>query len=108
MVGFLVAASTEITFGEALGNMIVGILIVFLALLFLCGVISLFKFIGSSQKKPAEVKKPEAPAVKQAAPEPVDDGLVGGEKGEVVAAILAAVAQKAGPNAVVTSITRVE
>ena len=107
---FAIAAS-DIGIPEALGNMIVGFGVVFVVLLFLCGVISLFKFIGkldkSSQKAKAPVKTPAkaAPAPAKAAA-PAKPAGVGGEDGAVVAAILAAVAQQCGPNAKVTSITR--
>ena len=107
---FTIAAS-DISIGEALGNMIVGFGVVFVVLLFLCGVISLFKFVGkldkSSQKAKAPVKTPAkaAPAPAKAAA-PAKPAGVGGEDGAVVAAILAAVAQQCGPNAKVTSITR--
>ena len=109
-MNFLIAlaAGSGITIGEALGNMIVGFGIVFLSLLFLCGVIYLFKFIGKldkTAKKPAaqtapEKKAPEAPAA------PAKPEGIGGEDGAVIAAIIGAVMQHCGPNAVVTSITR--
>ena len=107
---FAIAAS-DIGMGEAFGNMIVGFGVVFLVLLFLSGVISLFKYIGkldkSSQKAKAPVKTPakEAAAPAKAAAPAAPKG-VGGEDGAVVAAILAAVAQQCGPNAKVTSITK--
>lgn len=104
---FAIAAS-DISMGEAAGNMIVGFGVVFIVLLFLSGVISLFKQIGkldkSSQKAKAPVKTPEKSAAKAAAPAAPKG--VGGEDGAVVAAILAAVAQQCGPNAKVTSITK--
>ena len=106
---FAIAAS-DISIGEALGNMIVGFGVVFVVLLFLCGVISLFKFIGkldkSSQKAKAPVKTPAMAAPAPAKAAPAKPAGVGGEDGAVVAAILAAVAQQCGPNAKVTSITR--
>lgn len=106
---FAIAAS-DISIGEALGNMIVGFGVVFVVLLFLCGVISLFKFIGkldkSSQKAKAPVKTPAKAAPAPAKAAPAKPAGVGGEDGAVVAAILAAVAQQCGPNAKVTSITR--
>ena len=90
--------------------MIVGFGVVFVVLLFLCGVISLFKFIGkldkSSQKAKAPVKTPAKAAPAPAKAAPAKPAGVGGEDGAVVAAILAAVAQQCGPNAKVTSITR--
>ena len=100
-----VAAASDISIGEALGNMVVGLGVVFAALLFLCGIISLFKFIAkwdkSSAKAPAKAPvKAAAPAVK-AAPKK-EDGI----DGAVLAVILAAVAEKCGPNARVTSIQK--
>ena len=104
MLNFVVAAS-DISIGEALGNMVVGLGVVFAALLFLCGIISLFKFIAkwdkSSAKAPAKAPvKAAAPAVK-AAPKK-EEGI----DGAVLAVILAAVAEKCGPNARVTSIQK--
>ena len=107
----LVASAAEkIGYGEALGNMIVGLGVVFGALLFLCGIISLFKFIGkldkSSKKAPAKAPvKAAAPAPAKAAAPAAPKG-VGGEDPAVIAAILGAVAQQCGPNATVTSISR--
>ncbi|MBO4872816.1 MAG: OadG family protein [Lachnospiraceae bacterium] len=106
MLNFVVAAS-DISIGEALGNMVVGLGVVFAALLFLCGIISLFKFIAkwdkSSSKAPAKAPvkaAPAAPAVK-AAPK-AEEGI----DGTVLAVILAAVAEKCGPNARITSIQK--
>ena len=105
-MSYLIAlAGSDITVGEALGNMIVGFGIVFLALLFLCGVISLFKYVGKldkSGKKPAA----KAPVKTPAKAAPAKPAGVGGEDGAVVAAILAAVAQQCGPSAQVKSISR--
>lgn len=103
---FFIAAASDIGIGEALGNMVVGLGVVFLALIFLSGIISLFKLIGkadhkaapAAQAKPAVKAAPAAPAV--AAPK--EDAI----DGAVIAAILAAVAQKCGPNARVTSIEK--
>ena len=99
-----VAAASDISIGEALGNMVVGLGVVFAALLFLCGIISLFKFIAkwdkSSAKAPAKAPVKAAPAVK-AAPKK-EEGI----DGAVLAVILAAVAEKCGPNARVTSIQK--
>ena len=105
MLNFVVAAS-DISVGEALGNMVVGLGVVFAALLFLSGIISLFKYVSkwdkSSAKAPAKapVKAAAAPAVK-AAPKK-EEGI----DGPVLAAILAAVAEKCGPNARITSIQK--
>ena len=106
MLNFVVAAS-DISLIEALGNMVVGLGVVFAALLFLSGVISRFKFISkwdkSAQKAPAKAPvkaAPAAPAVK-AAPKK-DEGI----DGAVLAVILAAVAEKCGPNARITSIQK--
>ena len=101
---FYIAAASDIGFGEALANMVVGLLVVFLALLFLCGIISLFKMLGksgSAQPVPAKAPVKAAPAAPAAAA-PKEESI----DGAVVAAILAAVAQKCGPNARVTSIEK--
>ena len=101
---FYIAAASDISFGEALANMIVGLGVVFMALLFLCGIISMFKTLGKSgSAQPAPEKAPvkaapAAPAVTAPKEEVID--------GAVIAAILAAVAQKCGPNARVTSIEK--
>ena len=100
-----IAAASDISIGEALGNMVVGLGVVFLALIFLSGIISLFKLIGKAEKKPAAA--PAKPAVKAApaapaAATPKEDAV----DGAVVAAILAAVAQKCGPSARVVSIEK--
>lgn len=101
MYRFLVAAS-DIGLGEALGNLVVGLGVVFAALLFLCGIISLFKFLSkpaAAAPAKAPVKAaPAAPAVAAPKEEAID--------GAVVAAILAAVAQKCGPGARVVSIEK--
>ncbi|MBO4838434.1 MAG: OadG family protein [Lachnospiraceae bacterium] len=100
-----IAAANDIRIGEALGNMVVGLGVVFLALLFLCGIISLFKFLGKAEKKaaPAAQAKPAVKAAAPAAPAaPKEDAV----DGAVVAAILAAVAQKCGPGARVVSIEK--
>jgi len=108
MLKFLVAAS-DISIGEALGNMVVGLGVVFAALLFLCGIISLFKYVSkldkSSAKAPAKAPvKAAAPAAPvKAAPAPEK---AAGVDGAIVAVILAAVAEKCGPNAQVTSIQK--
>ena len=105
-MGFYIAAASDIKFGEALANMVVGLLVVFLALLFLCGIISLFKLLGKNgsgkeQAVPAKAPVKAAPAAPAAAA-PKEESI----DGAVVAAILAAVAQKCGPNARVTSIEK--
>lgn len=103
---YFIAAASDIQIGEALGNLVVGLGVVFLALLFLSGIISLFKFIGKGSKN--AVKEAPGKAAVKAAPAaaavsaPKEDTV----DGAVVAAILAAVAQKCGPNARVTSIEK--
>ena len=94
-----IAAASDISIGEALGNMVVGLGVVFLALLFLSGIISLFKLIGKADKKPAAPAKPAVKAAPAAPAAPKADVV----DGAVVAAILAAVAQKCGPGARVVS-----
>ncbi len=56
-----------ITFGEALTNMIIGLLVVFIALAFLCFVISLF---GVFRKRSDKAAAKKAAAAKAAKPEP--------------------------------------
>ena len=104
MIRFLVAAS-DILLGDALGNMAAGLGVVFLALLFLCGIISLFKFLSKNDQKTVKAAAPApavkaAPAQKPAAP---DENAL---DGAVLAVILAAVAEKCGPNARVTAIEK--
>ena len=100
---FLVAA-TDINYGEALGNMIVGFLVVFFALLFLSGVISLFKYLGKADKSSQKAPVKAAPAKAAAPAAPAKPAS--GEDDVTIAVILAAVAQHCGPNAKVTSIER--
>ncbi len=99
-----IAAASDITIGEALGNMVVGLGVVFLALIFLSGIISLFKFIGKADHSKAAAPAQAKPAVKAAAAPaaPKEDAV----DGAVIAAILAAVAQKCGPSARVVSIEK--
>ncbi len=102
----LAAAAEELTVGDALKNVVVGLLVVFVVLLFLCGIISLFKSLGKLDKSG---KKAEKIPVKTAPPvEEVKADTVGGEDNAVVAVILAAVAETCGPNARVTSIRKAE
>ena len=107
MLNFVVAAS-DISIGEALGNMVVGLGVVFAALLFLCGIISLFKFISKWDKSAAKAAPAKAPvkaaqAAPAVAPAPKKEE---GIDGAVLAVILAAVAEKCGPNARITSIQK--
>ena len=104
---FLTAAS-DISIGEALGNMVVGLGVVFLALLFLCGIISLFKVISKLDKSSAKAAPAKAPvkAAPAAAPVKAAPEQAAGVDGAIVAVILAAVAEKCGPNARVTSIQK--
>ena len=105
MLKFVVAAS-DISIGEALGNMVVGLGVVFAALLFLCGIISLFKFISkwdkSAAKAPAKAPVKAAPAAPAKAPQADPNAI----DGTTLAVILAAVAEKCGPNARITSIQK--
>ena len=59
MIPFI--AASDIKLGEALGNMVVGLGVVFLALLFLCGIISLFKLISKLDKSSAKAAPAKAP-----------------------------------------------
>ena len=61
----LAAAAEELTVGDALKNVVVGLLVVFVVLLFLCGIISLFKSLGKLDKSG---KKAEKIPVKTAPP----------------------------------------
>ena len=63
-------ASIEDAMAEATGNTVIGITVVFLALLFISFVISLFKYINKFEQKLADKKAGKAPAPK-AEPAPV-------------------------------------
>ena len=102
----LAAAEETLTVGDALRNVVVGLLVVFVVLLFLCGIISMFKRMGGPDKAD---KKAEKVPVRTAPPaEEVKADTVGGEDNAVVAVILAAVAETCGPGARVTSIRKAE
>ena len=63
-------ASIEDAMAEAAVNTVIGITVVFAALLFICFVISLFKYINKFEQKLADKKAGKAPAPK-AEPAPV-------------------------------------
>lgn len=104
---------------EGLMNMVVGLGVVFIVLIFLSFVISLFKFINKLDKPKAKepVAAPAgapAPAAAPVAAVPAGPGTMAGAKvaiadeveGPVAAAILAAVAESCGGNFKVTSIKK--
>ena len=105
----LLSASAEgaLPMEEALPNMIVGFLVVFAVLLFLCGVIFLFTKLGNRRDAAKEAEKIPVKAVPAEA-ESVKEDTVGGEDNAVVAVILAAVAETCGPGARVTSIRKAD
>ncbi len=84
----------QYTFGELMGqagmNTVMGVGIVFLMLLFLSGVISLFKFIGKATEGKNKTEAPKAAAPAPAAVPVVEENLV--DDGELVAVIAAAIA----------------
>ena len=120
----LANAPTDVSLGEAmqegLMNMAVGLGTVFVVLIFLTFVISLFKFVNKFDKPKAKetVAAPAnapAPAPVQAAPAaPAGPGTMANAQvavadeveGPVAAAILAAVAETCGGNFQVTSIKK--
>lgn len=114
-----VTASIGSNIMSGLQNMIVGLLVVFVVLVFLSLVISCFKFVNKLEKpkeQPA-AKKPAAPAPAAApvpAPVPVGPGTMAASsvtftdevESSVAAVILAAVAETCGGNFTVKSIKK--
>ena len=112
------AADVGANIAEGLKNMVVGLGVVFVVLIFLMFVISLFKFVNKldkpKEKAPAAAPAPAAaaPVVRAAAPAgpgtmanasvSVEDEV----EGPVAAAILAAVAEECGGNFKVKSIKK--
>ena len=87
-------ASIEDAMAEATVNTIIGITVVFLALLFISFVISLFKYINKFEQKLAEKKAGKAPAPKaEPAPAPAPVAEVAPEMDdlELIAVITAAI-----------------
>ena len=113
-----VTEQSSITIGKGLQDTLVGLGVVFCALIFLSFVISLFKHIGKFGKTKAPEAKPAAPApAAPAAPAPAvaaGPGTMVNAKvqvaeeveGPVAAAILAAVAETCGGDFSVTSIKK--
>ena len=116
------SAVEEVSLGEAvtegLMNMVVGLGVVFIVLIFLSFVISLFKYINKLDKPKAKTEPVVAP-VGAPAPAPVTavpagPGTMANAKvaiadeveGPVAAVILAAVAESCGGNFKVTSIKK--
>ena len=120
----LANASADVSLGEAmqegLMNMIVGLGTVFIVLIFLTFVISLFKYVNKLERAKAPEKPVEtpasapAPAAAPAPAVPAGPGTMGNAKvaiadeveGPVAAAILAAVADTCGGDFQVTSIQK--
>lgn len=86
-------ASIEDAMAEAAVNTIIGISVVFLALLFISFVISLFKYINKFEQKLADKKAGKAaPAPQQApAPAPVVEAAPETDDLELIAVITAAI-----------------
>ena len=86
-------ASIEDAMAEATINTIIGITVVFLALLFISFVISLFKYINKFEQKLADKKAGKAaPAPQQApAPAPVIEAAPETDDLELIAVITAAI-----------------
>lgn len=86
-------ASIEDAMAEATVNTIIGITVVFLALLFISFVISLFKYINKFEQKLADKKAGKAaPAPQQApAPAPVVEAAPETDDLELIAVITAAI-----------------
>lgn len=119
----LANASADVSLGEAmqegLMNMVVGLGTVFIVLIFLTFVISLFRYVNKLERPKAQ-EKPVAAPVSAPAPAaapaaaPVGPGTMGSAKvsiadeveGPVAAAILAAVADTCGGEFQVTSIKK--
>lgn len=111
--------NTQYSLGEKMAqagvNTITGILIVFLILLFLAFLISLFKYVNPDARRPKKAAPaPAAPAPKKAAPAPVVETVdVASDDEEIIAVIAAAIAAAeadgtaTGDSYVVRSIKRV-
>ena len=87
-------ASIEDAMAEATVNTIIGITVVFLALLFISFVISLFKYINKFEQKLVEKKAGKAPAPKAEpapAPAPVAEAAPEMDDLELIAVITAAI-----------------
>ena len=86
-------ASIEDAMAEAAVNTVIGITVVFLALLFISFVISLFKYINKFEQKLADKKAGKAaPAPQQApAPAPVVEATPETDDLELIAVITAAI-----------------
>ena len=87
-------ASIEDAMAEATVNTIIGITVVFLALLFISFVISLFKYINKFEQKLAEKKAGKAPAPKKEptpAPAPIVEAAPEMDDLELIAVITAAI-----------------
>ena len=86
-------ASIEDAMAEAAVNTVIGISVVFLALLFICFIISLFKYINKFEQMVANKKAGKAaPASQQApAPAPVAEAVPETDDLELIAVITAAI-----------------
>ncbi|MGI6117873.1 MAG: OadG family protein [Bilifractor sp.] len=78
---------------QAGSNMLVGLILVFVVLIFLAFVISLFKYVGKGKTKEEEPVKRAAPSPAPAAPAPEKQAVpASGKEEEIAAAIAAAIA----------------
>ncbi|MBO5354223.1 MAG: OadG family protein [Lachnospiraceae bacterium] len=88
-------ASIEDAMAEATTNTIIGITVVFAALLFICFVISLFKYVNLFEQKLAAKKAAQSPAPKAVQPDPVSVSVAEPEPEmddlELIAVITAAI-----------------
>ena len=100
-----VLSAAGIPLSEALVNSLVGFGIVFLTLLFLSGVISLFRFVGKCGQKTNETA---AEKTVKAAPTEKENKPTADPDESVIAVIMAAAAEKCGADAHVVSITKSE
>ncbi len=113
------AMNTQYSMGEKMAqagvNFVAGILIVFVILLFLAFLISLFKYVNPQErkKKSAAPAPAAAPAPKKAAPAPVETPAAASDDEELIAVMAAAIAAAeadetlTGDSYVVRSIRRV-
>ena len=107
------AADVGANIAEGLKNMVVGLGVVFVVLIFLMFVISLFKFVNKLDKPKEKAPAAAAPAPARAAV-PAGPGTMANAsvsiadevEGPVAAAVLAAVAEECGGNFKVTSIKK--
>ena len=108
------AADVGANIAEGLKNMVVGLGVVFVVLIFLMFVISLFKFVNKLDKPKEKAPAPAAAPAPARAAVPAGPGTMANAsvsiadevEGPVAAAVLAAVAEECGGNFKVTSIKK--